>query len=366
MPRPRATSARRPPVHRGQAQGSDSDRRHDQCERQTVEAPEGLPGALAEDDVGGPHDSRERGEADADEVEPVPRRVQHAGHEHDAERRRGDGDDVPGTSAQGGGEPEGSEELDRHGDADRQVGQRGVERGVHRGERQSEEHDRAPVGPAASTPRRPRDGIQDDHGEEQPQEHRAGGSDPRDERGGEGAAELDGDDSAEDEQGGGAAVDAHGIGRRPAATRVATRSAGQVLLDEDAAGLGRVDHATGAHDDADVVDPPAGPGEEVEVARPDRVELHRRREVGLRVRVASHDHAHPSPRVQDEAGAVEAEGGDAGPEVGQPDVPAGLGHGRVGGVLDRRAPTASSSAVGAVTGVDPATGVRWALGTQPG
>ena len=52
---------------------------------------------------------------------------------------------------------------------------------------------------STTAPRRPRDGTEDDHREEEAQQHRAGRADAGDERGGEGAAELDGDDTAEDE-----------------------------------------------------------------------------------------------------------------------------------------------------------------------
>ena len=94
----------RPAVDGRQPERRDRDRRHDEGEGEPVEPSERLAGALAEDDVGRPHDSRERREADTDEVEPVPRRVQHAGDEHDAEGRRGDGEDVPRPTAQRGGE----------------------------------------------------------------------------------------------------------------------------------------------------------------------------------------------------------------------------------------------------------------------
>ena len=61
-------------------------------------------------------------------------------------------------------------------------------------------------------------------------------------------------------------------------------------------------------------------GEEVEVTRPDVVERHRLRRVRLRIGVTRDDVAELAPRVQHEARAVEAERGDAAPEVAQPEV----------------------------------------------
>ena len=227
MPSPSATSCQ---VQRSivvSPSGRHRRRRHDEGQGQPVETREGPTRALAQHDVGRPHRSRGRGEGDADLVEAVPGVVEGARHEGHPEPCGQHGQQVAGSAGEHGRQGERPEELDRHGHPDRQVGQRRVEGGVHRREREPEEHDGDPVRAGAAPPRGAGDGIQDRGGEEQPQQHRAGGADARHEGRREGAAELHRHHTDEDEQRGGAVVDSHGCGSRPAATRVARRSGGR-------------------------------------------------------------------------------------------------------------------------------------------
>ena len=123
-----------------------------------------------------------------------------SGDEDDAGGGTQHREEVQGPTGQDDGEHERAEELDGHGDPDREAAERGVERRVHGPEGQTEEHHGEPR--VAGCPRTwARDG-QEDHGvDEEAPRHRAGRAGEGDQGRRQRSPELDGDDAEDDEDG---------------------------------------------------------------------------------------------------------------------------------------------------------------------
>ena len=234
------------------------------------------------------------------------------------------GDEVAQPAGQHGREHQRAEELDRHGDPDRQPGERGVERPVHQRRGPARRRHGEPVRPGATAQPRPGDGQQHGRGEDQTQGDRPGRPDRGDERRRQRPAELHRDDRRR----GPAAVRGRGwsrglVGLRgepPGPAERLPALARQRFLHDDGAGLGGVQHPALAGRDADMVGRLPVPGEEQQVAlaAPRRPPPASRRPAGRGRRGGP---AGPATQAEvDQSRAVQPVRRHAAPEVGQPEV----------------------------------------------
>jgi hypothetical protein len=149
--------------------------------------------SLTRDTVGG-HDvgGEERGVCER-EADPERRSAQvHVGHGVDAGGRQPEGGRVPRRPHPRRRQRDDREELDRGHRAEREVVDGGVEAGVHRRQHASHEREqpaRVAVEPADRAPRAP-PGREDDRGAHDPKPRHAQRVDPREQKDGEGGAEI--------------------------------------------------------------------------------------------------------------------------------------------------------------------------------
>ena len=134
-------------------------------EDETRRTSEGLPHPDAQQDVGAPEDAGSEGERDAGRIEPF---ADPRCQERDAGGGHGDPEEVTRAPRADERDAERPDELERHGDPERDAVERLEEAEVHRDEHEAERHGEPKLGPRPVPDPRAKEQAEDEPAEDEP------------------------------------------------------------------------------------------------------------------------------------------------------------------------------------------------------